>query len=252
MKNKTFKVLSTTALITALLTPSVFAEESNNSSENSPITTIEELDKQFDPETATDDILFADTTEVNEKVSPILNEKVISILEKNNIDFQIIDGNLKLNETSPEAITKVNQLLSQQSQTNGNVSLAATYPTAYVHMRGYDINTSKKFRAATKTALGAAVTEWAKSKGLASPYQIGVAAAAGFGLYYFIRADEENLYFAIKYYYRELGPGRFDGNGNFIGDYEIKKETRVTKNSDYTGGSVTPDVRRSTILEPTF
>ncbi|MMZ56956.1 hypothetical protein D1872_188680 [compost metagenome] len=100
--------------------------------------------------------------------------------------------------------------------------------------------------------MGAAVTEWAKSKGLASPYQIGVAAAAGFGLYYFIRADEENLYFAIKYYYRELGLGRFQGNGNFIVSYEIKKETRVTKKLYYTVSSVNLDVRRSAILEPTF
>ncbi len=188
----------------------------------------------------------------NEKASPVLNERVIRILEKHNIDFQIVDGNLKLGDMSPESIAEVNKLLGSESKTNRNAKVAVSYPTPYVHMKSYDINTSKKFIAATKTALAAAVIEWAKNGGLPDPRKISVAAAGGFGAYYFINTDTENLYFAIKYFYRELGPGSFDSNGNFIGDYEIKKEIRVTKKSDYSGGNLEKDVRKSSIIEPWF
>jgi hypothetical protein len=41
-------------------------------------------------------------------------------------------------------------------------------------------------------------------------------------------------------------------NGNFLGDYEIKKEMRVTKNSDGTGGSTGNDIRKSTVVDPWF
>lgn len=100
--------------------------------------------------------------------------------------------------------------------------------------------------------MSAAVIEWAKSGGLPDPYKISIAAAGGFGAYYFINTSVENLYFAIKYYYRELGPGKFDMNGTFIGDYQIRKEIRVTKNSNYTGGNLVIDERKSTIVEPYF
>lgn len=193
---------------------------------------------------------LASAAEVNEKATPIPNERVISILKKNNIDFNIVDGNLKLAETSPESIAKVNNLLV--SQFNPSLKAAASYPTPYVHMKTHDINTSKKFRAAVKTALGAAVVEWAKAGGIPDPRRVGVAAVGGFGVYYFVATDTENLYFAIKYYYRELSAGKFDMNGNFIGDYEIKKEIRVTKNSNYTGGNLEVDVRKSTIIDPWF
>ncbi|WP_232773598.1 hypothetical protein [Brevibacillus sp. AF8] len=170
----------------------------------------------------------ASAAELNEKVAPITNERVISILQKNNIDFKIVDGNLKLVEISPESISKVNNLLVSEFKTS--LKAAASYPTPYVHMKTHDIYTSKKFKAAVKTALGAAVVEWAKAGGLPDPRRVGVAAAGGFGVYYFVSSDTENLYFAIKYFYRELSAGKFDMNGNFIGDYEIKKEIRVTKN----------------------
>ncbi|GEC90312.1 MULTISPECIES: hypothetical protein [Brevibacillus] len=193
---------------------------------------------------------FASAAEVNEKATPIHNERVISILKKNNIDFKIADGNLKLVETSPESIAKVNKLLV--SEFKPSLKAAVSYPTPYVHMKLHDIKTSQKFIAATKTALAAAVIEWAKNKGVPDPRKIGVAAAGGFAAYYFINTDKEDLYFYIKYSYRELSAGKFDMNGNFIGDYEIKKEIRVTKNSNYTGGNLEVDVRKSSILDPWF
>ncbi|MFD0960454.1 hypothetical protein [Paenibacillus chungangensis] len=77
-------------------------------------------------------------------------------------------------------------------------------------------------------------------------------AVGGYAVYYFINDETEDLYTFIKYYYRELGEGFFDHNGTFIGDYEIKKEIRVTANSDGTGGNVSTDERESSIIEPWF
>ncbi|OMF76644.1 hypothetical protein [Paenibacillus glucanolyticus] len=182
----------------------------------------------------------------NEEIVPPQNERVISILEENDIDFQIVDGVLKLVEASPEALAKANESLVAE------FSIAASYPTAWTHMRGYDIKSDAKFTAATRTALGAAFVEWAKNKFLPDPYKISVAAMGGFGLYYFVNTDKENLYTYIKYSYRELGPGFFDHNGTFIGDYELKKEIRVTKNSDFTGGNLETDIRKGSIVQPWY
>ncbi|PZT57723.1 hypothetical protein [Paenibacillus silvae] len=191
---------------------------------------------------------LAAAAENNEKVSPVLDERVISILEQNNIDYQIQDGTLKLSEITPETIATVNKLLNSESRN----SLAATYPTPYTHMKNYDIYTSEKFQAATKTALGAAVVEWAKGKFIPDPWKISIAAIGGFGVYYFVTSNKENLFISIKYYYRALGPGFFTENGNFIGDYEILKEIRVTANSNHTGGNIEHDARKSSVVEPWF
>jgi hypothetical protein len=67
-----------------------------------------------------------------------------------------------------------------------------------------------------------------------------------------VNSNTEDLYTFIYYYYRELGPGFFDSNGTFIGDYEIRKEMRVTKNSDGSGGEYGRDDRKSPIVEPWF
>lgn len=144
----------------------------------------------------------------------------------------------------------VNKLI--ETDFYSKVNPAATYPTAYTHMRNYDIRSSQKFQAATKTALGAAVIEWAKNKFIPDPFRLSVVAIGGFGLYFFVNSDKEDLYFLIQYHYRALGPGFFTENGNFIGDYEILKEMRVTKNSNFTGGTIEHDARRSSIVEPWF
>ncbi|MBP1999743.1 hypothetical protein J2Z69_000762 [Paenibacillus shirakamiensis] len=193
--------------------------------------------------------IAAVAAEGNEKASPVLNERVVSILKENNVEFQIVNGNIKLVETSPQAVAKANGLISQQDQYS---TRATSYPGPWVHEKLNDIYNSRKFQAATKTALAAAVIEWAKNMGIPDPVKISVAAAGGFAAYYFINTDKEDLYFLIKYYYREIGKGFFTENGTFIGDYEIKKEIRVTKNSNYTGGNVENDIRKSTIVDPWF
>ncbi|WCF11528.1 hypothetical protein NDS46_31720 (plasmid) [Paenibacillus thiaminolyticus] len=191
----------------------------------------------------------------NTEARPAQYERVISILEKNNIDFQIIDGKLMLKQTTHEAVTKANILLRSApkvtSFTESSISVFASYPTPWVHNKTHDIVRSKKFTGATKTAFSAAFAVWAKDI-TTSWQELLAVAVGGFGGYYFINTDEEDLYTFIKYYYRELGPGRFDMIGNFLGDYEIKKEMRVTKNSNGTGGSFDTDIRKSTTVDPWF
>jgi hypothetical protein len=167
-----------------------------------------------------------------------------------NIDYQIVDGDIKLEQPSPELISEVNQLLTGQFQIN-HYSSVTSYPTPWTHMRNYDITRSAKFEAASKTAFAAAFTAWAKN--IFSPWQEIVAVGVGgFAVYYFVNSDKEDLYTFIKYYYRELGPGFFDHNGTFIGDYEIKKEMRVTTSSSGVGGSYGEDIRSSSVVEPWF
>lgn len=190
---------------------------------------------------------------VNEN-SAFVNERVVNLLENNNIDFEIVDGKLSLTDLSSDSIAEVNELLklTANNQAKSVSALATTYPTSYIHLQQYDRVTSAKFSAATKYALSATFLEWAKSKFLPDPYRLSVVAAGGFGAYYFINSNVENLYTHIQYSFRERGPGRFDVNGNFMGDYELLKEMRVTLNSSNTGGSYDKDIRLSTILEPWF
>ncbi|MGG4456858.1 hypothetical protein ABEX29_00980 [Brevibacillus porteri] len=191
------------------------------------------------------------SAESNEKASPVPNERVVELLERANIEFQIVNGNLKLENTSPESIARANTLLA--SKFDSIAKAAVSYPTPYVHMKLNDYTASDRFKVATKIALASAAVEFAKNKGMPDPRKIGVAAAGGFGIYYFLAPiNPEHLYFYIKYSYRELGPGKFDMNGTFIGDYQIKKEIRVTKNSDYSGGNVETDIRKSTVIDAFF
>ncbi|SCW67338.1 hypothetical protein SAMN04487970_10274 [Paenibacillus tianmuensis] len=185
------------------------------------------------------------------KVVSIPNERVVKVLQDNNFDFTIVDGNIKLNQPTPAVVTKANNLLNSQFQQAPSYSAFTSYPTPWTHMKNHDRGGSQKFDAATKTAFGAAFLAWARNITLSWQEVVGIA-VAGYGVYYFANSHVEDLYTFIKYYYREWGPGRFDHNGTFIGDYELLKEMRVTKNSDGTDGSFGTDARRSTILDPWF
>ena len=84
------------------------------------------------------------------------------------------------------------------------------------------------------------------------PRAIGATAAAAYISYWFVNSDVSNVYYFGKYYYRQIGPGRFDSNGNFIGDYEIKQVMRTTKNKKNSGGQVNTKIVKSTVPYPTF
>lgn len=151
------------------------------------------------------------------------------------------DGVITLKNVTPQEIKKANYLLSMKT----------SYPTSWVHNGVYDIYSSKKLRAATKTAFSTVLTTWLSGTTLA-PQQAIAVFVASFGTYFFVNSDVEDEYFSVKYYYREMGPGYFDINGNHYGDYEIKKVSRLTLNSNYTGGKTYTQIKESTVTEPTF
>lgn len=188
---------------------------------------------------------------------PILNEQVVNLLEKNNIDCHIEDGYIiKLNQPTPELIDHVNVLLAnrinfESQQEIMSLAAAKTYPTDWVYMKQYDRTTSKKFTKATKIAFVTALTTWLTglTGGAAT---LAKAAGAGVGGYYFVESDTEDIYTHMRYHYRELDPGKFTDTRSFMGDYQIKKVERVTKSSSNSGGQVNTRYKKSTIVEPFF
>jgi hypothetical protein len=188
---------------------------------------------------------------------PLLNERVVNVLVKNNIDFQIEDGYIiKLTQPSPELIARVNTLLEESAvsgpqQKSINSTAAKKYPTAWVYMKQYDRTKDKKFTKASKTAFATVITSWLTgfTGGAAT---LGKLAGAAVATYYFVESDVENVYTFLKYSYRELGPGKVGPTGSYMGNYEIKKVERVTKSSKGSGGQVKTRYKKSTIVEPFF
>ncbi len=127
----------------------------------------------------------------------------------------------------------------------------SSYPGPWVKMNNYSYSTSKKFRAATKTAFATVLESWIVER-VYLPSTLAARAAAAFGTYYFVATDEENVYYFKEYHYRELSAGYFDSLGNFIGDYQIRKTERTTRSSGGTGGQTYVQYKYSSIVTPTF
>lgn len=191
-------------------------------------------------------------SEIKEPIIPMIDERITGILESNNIDYAVSDGTIIISDKSETNRNRVNQLLIASFRTDVNLQSAmATYPSAWQSLKNYNFAGSKKFSGATKTAFVAAFTAYAKN--IATPWKELVAVAAGgYAAYYFINNNTEDLYTFITYHYRTMGPGFVDSNGTVYGDYEIRKQTRITKNSNNTGGAYDVDTRRGTSLVPWF
>ncbi|RST60241.1 hypothetical protein D5F11_007240 [Siminovitchia terrae] len=199
------------------------------------------------------DALPSDDAEF-ENLTPMVDERVVNLLKENNIDFHIEDGYLiQLDNVTPELIADVNNKLEEDFEEQGSVALFAAkkYPTPYQYMKTYDRVFSKKFTMATKVAFSAGMTSWLTGK-TATPASVAKVAAAAFGSYYFINSNVQNVYYFSKYYYRELGPGKVGPTGSYMGNYQIKKTERTTKNANGTGGQITERTKKSTIIEPFF
>lgn len=186
------------------------------------------------------------------------NEIIQSALESKGINVIITsDNKIMLAKIDPESIEHANKILqSEQASTAGtsasmSMSTSTSYPTSWTHMGNYDVYSSKKLTCATKTAFSAALTNFLTGK-TPSVQGIIASAVAAYGTYWFVNSSTEDVYYLAQYYYREMGPGFFDSNGTFIGDYQIKKFDRTTKNSNYTGGQVVTRIESSTIIEPWF
>ena len=79
------------------------------------------------------------------------------------------------------------------------------------------------------------MTSWLTTK-IPSPQIIVGAAVSAYVTYYFVNSDECNVYFRYLYYYRIVGPTKFDKNGNAIPQYELKRKMTTSKNKKFTSG----------------
>lgn len=162
-----------------------------------------------------------------------INKDLITLLTNNGIKASVINNKVVLNDLTD--INKANKVLTQDFSIKSRLNTRAitSYPTQYYGpFAKYYYN--KKFQKAAKTALATTITAWAG--GVKVPQALVGTFVSAYFSYWFVESDTVNVYTSVLYYYRENGPGRFDSWGNFIGDYRIKKVTRITTNSDYSGG----------------
>lgn len=197
------------------------------------------------------------TNPVREPYNEVLvDQNVIDLLEREQIEYVITESNIiQLNNPNLKEISRLNSKLKSEFTDDVNkstlsansVSQKSGYPTQWHHVNIWDRRTNKHFIKATKSALAAGITSWIFGWAT-SAKEIGQRAAAQFGTYYFVNGTKENIYYSTMHYYRTLGPGYFDSNGNHIGDYELKRVDRTTKSSDHTGGQSTTKYQKSTMV----
>ncbi len=147
------------------------------------------------------------------------------------------NGNIKLKNTSQNTINEANQILLKSKK----------YPTEWYPLKNYSVYSSKKFKKATKNAFASAMTSWLTTK-IPSPQIIVGAAVSAYVTYYFVNSDECNVYFRYLYYYRIVGPTKFDKNGNAIPQYELKRKMTTSKNKKFTSGQNKTQTKKSSIL----
>lgn len=194
--------------------------------------------------------VFADS-KIDDNIS---NKRVVDVLTNSKIEFSVdSNGNIKLKNTNPNNVKLANNLIEAKFNTTNRSFLQTTsmkagkYPTSWMSYKTYDRTINKKFQKATRTAIAAAVSAWLMDY-TQSAKQLGKLAASAMGTYFFVESDQETIYVHIKNYYRELGPGKFDSMGNFIGDYELKKVQRINNSRKDSGGETLETTLRSSIL----
>jgi hypothetical protein len=174
-------------------------------------------------------------TNNNTSMQTELNNNLVTLLAKNGIKASISGNQVFLDDLSD--INKANDIVAHNTKKRLNTTLGysakTSYPTPYYGPFAEYYN-NEKFKKAGKTALAATVSAWAT--GVKVPKALAATFVSTYISYWFIESDSVNIYTSVLYYYSELGPGTFGTYGNFIGDYRIKKVTRITNNSDYTGG----------------
>lgn len=182
----------------------------------------------------------------DQKEKILIQETKVNLLEEEKLLNQknikvIIDknGNMKLEKVNAETIRLANQTLNKSSK---------KYPTKWYPLINYSVYTSKKFKKATKNAFAAGMSNWLMTK-IPNPQTIVGAAVAAYATYYFVNSDECNVYFRYLYYYRIIGPTKFDNNGNAIGQYELKRRMTTSKSKKFTSGQDKIQTKKSSILE---
>lgn len=173
-----------------------------------------------------------------------INNNLISLFSSYGIGATVINNQVVLNDLSD--VKKANDLLKQTYEQR---NMARTsYPTSYYGPFD-EYYSTEKLEKASKTAVTATLSAWAT--GVRIPKILVATFVSSYFSYWFVESDTQDVYSYVAYYYSELGPGFIDEwAGNFVGDYRIKKVSRLTTNSDYTGGSVKTEYEDSSQLIP--
>ncbi len=170
-----------------------------------------------------------------------MNQQTERLLEKG-IDVNIIDNNIYLKNPTEANIEKANEIL------NSTVLTRASYPTSWYPMNGFSYTTSKKFQKASESGFLGTLVGWLG--GITSVTRLGAIFVASFFGELWQSRDEEDIIYQSHYEYREIGSGRFDSNGQFYGEYEIRKTERLISEKGYTSSIQT--IKESTILDAWF
>ena len=190
--------------------------------------------------------IVSELKQVNEEV--LVEERVVGLLEEKEVKYLITkDGNIQLENPTPKLISELNKSLIGTYESLNKNTRSSTYPTPFYPIKTWNRRTSKHFIKATKTAFASAIFGWVFGWAT-SAKEISKMAASGFGTYYFVDGNEENVYYSTTHYYRLLGPGYFDSLGNHYGEYQMKRVDRTTKSSNHTGGQTLTKYQKSTSL----
>ena len=178
----------------------------------------------------------------------VVDERVTDLLVEKEIEYLITsDGKIKLKNPNPKLVSELNISLTERYENLNRDVRKGEYPTPFYPIKTWNRRTSKHFIKATKSAFASAVFGWIFGWAN-SAKELSKLAAAGFGTYYFVDGNEENVYYSTTHYYRLLGPGYFDSLGNHYGEYEMKRVDRTTKSSNHTGGQSITKYQKSTSL----
>lgn len=163
----------------------------------------------------------------------------------------VVDGNsIRLVNPSEENVLLANKVLTQSFH---SPKTRISYPTEWVPNSQYNTRTTKKLQKAYEDAVNATAVAWVYSIcSLEVPSIKGFVGSfiAGYVISLFESRNEVPVYLEIKYYYRELGPGHSTDSGLFLGDFENRRDTRMTLNSNYSGGEVDRHTQRDTCVLP--
>ncbi len=101
------------------------------------------------------------------------------------------------------------------------ITAKKTYPTEWTQRFDATQYSSAKLKKASKAILAAAIIAAFGKTGLTSETFAKTIASALLSNFY-VNSETQDVYYSYEVYYRELGPGKFDSIGNFLGDYQIK------------------------------
>ena len=187
---------------------------------------------------------------------PIGHERVISSLESAGLEYRIIDNQIKLDRPTADNIEKSNKSLLESYNRSMLINKTrVSYPTSWTSNARFDHWTDNKVKKALDDAVKSAViSAIASGSSFRNPPVVAVAAVSGFVQGYIASSwgslNEVTYYLHYSYSYRETGPGWFDSNGNFYGEFENREVVFMTLDKYSDNGRTIINTVKSSAVEP--